>query len=172
MPDATASFVSGGNTYFITANEGDSRDYLGFTEEVRVGAAGYVLDPTVFPTASTLKNNANLGRLQLSNATGNTDADAEFEEIHSLGSRSFSIWNSSFTQVFDSGDQLEQITATQNALGFNSDGVVGSGFDSRSDNKGPEPEAVTTGMVNGVQYAFVGSERSGDIFMYDIISVH
>ncbi|MFN3968403.1 choice-of-anchor I family protein [Flavobacterium sp.] len=167
MPDAIASFVSGGNTFFITANEGDSRDYLGFSEEIRVGAAGYVLDATIFPNAATLKLNANLGRLQLSSATGNTDADTDFDEIHALGSRSFSIWNSTFTQVYDSGDQLEQITATQNALAFNSDGTSSS-FDGRSDNKGPEPEGVTTGMVNGVLYAFVGSERTGDIFMYDI----
>lgn len=167
MPDAMASFTSGGNTYFITANEGDSRDYTGFSEEVRVGAAAYGLDTTVFPNATTLKLNANLGRLQLSNASGNTDADAQFEEIHALGSRSFSIWNSSFGQVFDSGDQLEQITATNSPSLFNSEGLAAT-FDGRSDNKGPEPEAVATGMVNGVQYAFVGTERSGDVFVYDI----
>lgn len=167
MPDAIASFVSGGNTFFITANEGDSRDYTGFSEEIRVGAAGYVLDATVFPNAANLKLNANLGRLQLSNATGNTDLDADFEEIHALGARSFSIWNSTFTQVYDSSDQLEQIIATQNPTVFNSDGTSAS-FDTRSDNKGPEPEAVTTGVINGTVYAFVGTERAGDIFMYDL----
>lgn len=85
MPDAIASFTNGGNTYYITANEGDSRDYTGFSEEVRVAAVApvtslplYVLDPTVFPTAATLKLNANLGRLQLSNATGDTDGDSCF----------------------------------------------------------------------------------------------
>lgn len=167
MPDAIASFTSGGNTYFITANEGDSRDYKGFGEEVRVGASAYVLDATVFPNGSTLKNNANLGRLQLTNASGDTDGDGDFDEIHAFGARSFTIWNSTFGQVFDSGDQLEQITASQSASSFNSDGLPGS-FDTRSDNKGPEPEAVTTGMVNGVMYAFVGSERTGDIFVYDV----
>lgn len=88
-------------------------------------------------------------------------------EIHALGARSFTIWNSTFTPIFDSGDQLEQITSIQNAAAFNSDGTSSS-FDGRSDNKGPEPEGVTTGMVNGVLYAFVGSERTGDIFLYDI----
>jgi uncharacterized protein len=170
MPDAISSFTISGTTYYITANEGDSRAYTGYSEEIRVGAGGYVLDPVVFPNASTLKLNQNLGRLQLSNASGNTDADAEFEQIHALGTRSFSIWNSSFGQVFDSGNQLEQITATQNPSRFNADNSdnLPASFDTRSDNKGPEPEAVTTGMVNGVLYAFVGSERSGDIFVYDI----
>ncbi len=167
MPDAIASFTSGDVTYFITANEGDSRAYTGYSEEIRVGVGGYVLDPTIFPNATTLKTNANLGRLQLTNASGDTDGDGDFDEIHALGARSFTIWNTNFTPVFDSGDQLEQITASQSAASFNSDGLAAT-FDTRSDNKGPEPEAVTTGTVNGVLYAFVGSERTGDIFMYDI----
>ncbi len=170
QPDAMASFSVAGNTYYITANEGDSRSYTGYSEEIRVGATGYVLDPTVFPTAATLKLNENLGRLQLSNATGDTNSDGDFDELHALGARSFSVWNSSFSQVYDSGDQLEQLTASLNPGRFNadnSDNTSGS-FDTRSDNKGPEPEAVTTGTVNGVLYAFVGIERSGDIFVYDI----
>lgn len=170
QPDAMASFSVAGNTYYITANEGDSRSYTGYSEEIRVGATGYVLDPTVFPTAATLKLNENLGRLQLTNATGDTNSDGDFDELHALGARSFSIWNSSFSQVYDSGDQLEQLTAAQNPGRFNADNTdnTSGSFDTRSDNKGPEPEAVTTGTVNGVLYAFVGIERSGDIFVYDI----
>ena len=170
MPDAISRFTVGGNTYYITANEGDSRAYTGYSEEIRVGAGGYLLDPTIFPTAATLKLNQNLGRLQLTNASGDTDNDGDFDQIQAFGSRSFSIWNSSFTQVFDCGDQLEQITATQFPGRFNADNTdnTTASFDTRSDNKGTEPEAVTTGTVNGVLYAFVGSERSGDIFVYDI----
>ncbi len=166
-PDGIATFTAGATTYYITANEGDSRAYTGFSEEVRVGDAAYVLDPTVFPNAATLKLPANLGRLQLTNATGNTDGDSEFEEIHAFGARSFTIWNSSFTKVFDSQDQLERVTSVRNATGFNSDGTIGT-FDTRSDNKGPEPEGIAVGTINGVQYAFVGSERTGDLFVYDL----
>jgi hypothetical protein len=60
---------------------------------------------------------------------------------------------------------------------YNSDGVATAttvnglsvaGFDTRSDNKGPETEAIVTGVVNGRTYAFIGSERTGDLFVYDI----
>jgi len=170
QPDAVASFSVAGNTYYITANEGDARDYTGYSEEIRVGLAGYLMDPTVFPNAATLKLNANLGRLNTTNATGDINGDGDFDEIHAFGARSFTIWNSSFSQVYDSGDQLEQLTAAQNPGRFNADNSSNTNatFDSRSDNKGPEPEAVTTGVVNGILYAFVGIERSGDIFVYDI----
>jgi uncharacterized protein len=167
QPDAIASFTANGQTYYITANEGDSRDYTGFSEEIRVGAAGYVLDPTVFPNAAILKNNANLGRLQLTNATGDTDKDGDFDRIEALGARSFSIWDARGNQIFDSGDQLEQITATKVPTLFNSDGTVAT-FDSRSDNKGPEPEGVVIGVINNRTYAFIGLERTGDVIVYEV----
>ena len=40
---------------------------------------------------------------------GNTDGDAEYEELYSFGARSFSIWSSDGALVFDSGDDLEEI---------------------------------------------------------------
>ena len=41
-------------------------------------------------------------------------------------------------------------------------------FDDRSDNKGPEPEALTIGTVGERTYAFIGAERVGGIFVYDV----
>ena len=38
-------------------------DFPGFSEEVRVGSSGYLLDPTAFPNAAALKYSAALGRL-------------------------------------------------------------------------------------------------------------
>ena len=37
-----------------------------------------------------------------------------------------------------------------------------------SDNKGPEPEALTVGKINGHTYAFIGLERMGGIMVYDV----
>ncbi|MEH1804045.1 choice-of-anchor I family protein [Nostoc sp.] len=167
QPDAIASFIANGQTYYITANEGDSRDYTGFSEEIRVGAAGYVLDPTVFPNAATLKQNTNLGRLTVTNATGDTDGDGDFDRIEAFGGRSFSIWNTSGNQIFDSGDQFEQITATKVPTLFNSDGAADT-FDTRSDNKGPEPEGVAIGVINNRTYSFIGLERTGDVIVYEV----
>ncbi|BAZ28863.1 alkaline phosphatase-like protein [Cylindrospermum sp. NIES-4074] len=167
QPDAIANFTVNGQTYYITANEGDSRNYPGFNEEIRVGNASYVLDPTVFPNATILKQNANLGRLQLTNATGDTDGDGDIDRIEAFGARSFSIWDASGNQVFDSGDQIEQITATKVPTLFNSEGTAAS-FDSRSDNKGPEPEGVAVGVINNRTYAFIGLERTGDVIVYDV----
>jgi Ca2+-binding RTX toxin-like protein len=167
QPDAIASFAIAGKTYYITANEGDARDYTGFAEEVRVGASGYALDPTGFPTAATLKQNANLGRLTVTNASGDTDGDGDFDRIESFGARSFSIWDATGKQIYDSGDRLEKITATLAPTSFNSDGTAAS-FDTRSDNKGPEPEGVVVGVINNRTYAFIGLERTGDVIVYDV----
>ncbi len=165
QPDAIASFTANGQTYYITANEGDARDYTGFSEEVRVGAA--TLDPTLFPNAATLRDNANLGRLTVSRTTSDKDGDGDLDRIEAFGSRSFSIWDANGNQVFDSGDQLEQITATLAPTLFNSDGTA-AGFDTRSDNKGPEPEGVTIGVINNRTYAFIGLERVGDVIVYEV----
>ena len=40
--------------------------------------------------------------------------------------------------------------------------------DSRSSNKGPEPEALTLGQIGSRTYAFIGLERMGGIMVYDV----
>ena len=165
QPDAIASFRSGGRDYFVTANEGDARDYTGFAEEASVSSLP--LDATVFPDAATLKLNANLGRLNVTRALGNTDGDAEYEALYTLGGRSFTIWRDDGTLVFDSGSALERITSIALPSLFNA-GHDNSTFDNRSDNKGPEPEALAIGKLEDRTYAFVGLERVGGIAAFDI----
>jgi hypothetical protein len=152
-------------TYLITANEGDARDYTGFSEEARVGSLN--LDPTAFPNAAALKNNAALGRLNVTRTLGDTDGDGDYDQLYAFGARSFSIWTPQGNLVYDSGDQFEQIIATQVPSLFNSEGTSAS-FDTRSDNKGPEPEGVVTGVINGQTYAFIGLERTSGVMVYDV----
>ena len=169
QPDAIASFSSGGQTYLVTANEGDAREYAALNEGVRVGTATYVLDPATFPNAADLKNNLLLGRLNVTNQTGDTDGGGDFDQIHVYGARSFSIRDASSNLVWDSGDQLERITRAQVPLLFNAtNSDANPAPKNRSDDKGPEPEGVTTATINGKNYAFVTLERTGGVVVYDV----
>jgi hypothetical protein len=173
QPDAIASYRVGNQRFLVTANEGDSRssdDFPGFNEEVRVGSSAYRLDPTVFPNAAELKLNSALGRLTVSNSSGDLDGDGDFDQIHVFGARSFSIWTVGGQQVWDSGDDFETYFADP-ANGYTA--IFNASHDSnapdtRSDNKGPEPEGLAIGRVGGRQYAFVGLERMGGVIAYDI----
>ncbi|HEY0977323.1 MAG TPA: choice-of-anchor I family protein, partial [Flavobacteriales bacterium] len=168
MPDAIDSYTVGGQTYVVYANEGDAREWGTFVEPRRIGNAAYVLDPTAFPNAATLKQNANLGRLNATIFSGDTDNDGDFDEIHVFGSRSFTIRDANGAVVWDSGDRFEQITAAQYPTNFNSNNSGNGTFDNRSDDKGPEPEAVVVAEVYGRTYAFIGLERIGGIMVYDV----
>lgn len=170
QPDSIASYEVNGKTYIVTANEGDSRDYDGFSEEARV--EDLTLDPTAFPNATELQADEALGRLQITTTLGDRDGDGDYDEIYAYGGRSFSIFEATDTGlelVFDSGNDFEKITAEAFPEFFNSefdDDVFE--FDSRSDNKGPEPEGVVVGEVGEVTYAFIGLERIGGIMTYDV----
>jgi hypothetical protein len=170
LPDAIASYSFMGKEYLVTANEGDSRDYDGFSEEARI--RDVALDPTVFPTATDLKRTQNLGRLKISNTLGDTDGDGDFDALYSYGARSFSIWSEEGQLIFDSGNDFENITAQLLPANFNSDNEANGSFDSRSDDKGPEPEGLAIGKIKGKTYAFIGMERIGGIMVYDISLPH
>jgi UDP-2,3-diacylglucosamine pyrophosphatase LpxH len=169
QPDAIASYRVFGRTYIVTANEGDGRDYETFTDESKVGKLD--LDPKAFPNAEDLQEKAALGRLKVTDTLGDTDGDGDFDKLYAYGSRSFSIFKATrrgLVQVFDSGDQFEQITAAAFPNDFNSDNDENDSFDSRSDAKGPEPEGLTIGKIGFRTYAFIGLERMGGIMVYDI----
>jgi hypothetical protein len=166
QPDAIASYTVNGETYLITANEGDTRDYDAFSEEERI--ADLTLDPTAFPNAAELQNDAVLGRLIVTTANGDTDGDGDFDQLYSFGGRSFSIWTSSGQLVYDSGNEFERITAELIPDEFNANNTENDSFDNRSDDKGPEPEGVTVGRVGDRTYAFIGLERVSGVMVYDV----
>jgi DNA-binding beta-propeller fold protein YncE len=166
QPDAIAAYSAGGQTFYVIANEGDARNLAdavagAFNEEIRVGSSSYVLDPTVFPNASVLKQNANLGRLTVTTSGGDLDGDGDYDEIHVFGGRSFSILDANGNMVFDSGNALEELLLARFPA------LVDDG---RSDNKGVEPEGVTLLEVAGRTVAFVGLERGlkSVVAVYDV----
>lgn len=167
QPDAIDSYRTRGGEFLVTANEGDARDYDGFAEEERV--EDLMLDPTAFPNAADLQLEENLGRLTVTAVNGDSNGDGYYEELYAYGTRSFSIWDArTGGLVWDSGDALEQITAAALPDNFNSTNDENDTFDNRSDNKGPEPEGVVVGKVQGRPYAFIGLERVGGIVVYDV----
>lgn len=176
QPDGIASFKFRNDTFLITANEGDARDYTGLVEEIRVSSSSYPLDTVIFPNAAALKTTAQIGRLNVSKLIGNTDGGSDYEEIYTFGARSFSILTAAGERIYDSGDDIEQITAAAYPNNFNANhscdpcSAVSTGNepDNRSDNKGPEPEGVTVGKAYGRTYAFIGLERIGGVLVYDV----
>jgi DNA-binding beta-propeller fold protein YncE len=99
---------------------------------------------------------------------GDIDGDGKIDRLMTFGGRSFSIWDiKTETLVFDSGSDFERITAAKYGNQFNQTHTKNKSED-RSDNKGPEPEAITTGIINGQTYAFIGLERMGGIMVYNI----
>ena len=182
MPDSIASFEADGQTYYIIANEGDDRgdadeDERGdairlkdLAEVTSFGRTGIELDPTFAASLPVdIAEDENLGRLVLSSIDGDTDGDGDIDRLVSYGGRSFSVLDANGNIVFDSGDQIARITAEATPELFNADDGLPEEFDNRSDNKGAEPEAITTGVINGKPYGFVGLERAGGgILIYDL----
>ena len=166
MPDAIATFRARGGSYIITTNEGDSREYDTYVDEDRIGDAD--LDPAAFPNASFLQDDDNLGRLKFVTTEGDTDGDGDYDKLYSFGGRSFSIFKEDGTLVFDSGSEFETITSILLPDDFNSNNDEDDTFDNRSDDKGPEPEAVAVAKIKGKTYAFIGLERIGGVMTYDV----
>lgn len=168
QPDAITSVSVGGTTYLLTANEGDAREYNALVEEIEVG--DLQLDASL---PDSLQDDVNLGETATTFTEGDTDGDGAVEELFAYGARSFSIWNpadfgSGTPLVYDSGDFFEQQTATELPNHFNADNDEQPSFEGRSDNKGPEPEAVEVGVINGTPHAFVGLERIGGVMVFDL----
>ncbi|MGA1391554.1 MAG: choice-of-anchor I family protein [Phycisphaerales bacterium] len=166
MPDGIARFTIDGVDYIATANEGDGRDYGGYSNETRV--KDVVLDPVAFPDAASLQLQANLGRIKMDASQGDIDNDGDYDALYSFGGRSMSILDASGTLIADTGRLMEEVTATLLPDFFNSTNDENDTFDNRSDDKGPEPEGIAVGVVGGRTVAFVGLERIGGVMAFDV----
>jgi hypothetical protein len=137
MADGIAAFTlttpgrfAGGNDYFITANEGDGRDYGSFNDEVR-----------------------RLGRLK-------TLAEVTSTPYTAFGSRSTSLFDAnSGALLWDSGNSFQTLAIAARVYD-----------DTRSDDKGTEPEGVVVAKLDGRTYAIVGQERttSSMLVVFDV----
>ncbi|PLW81671.1 MerR family transcriptional regulator [Kineobactrum sediminis] len=179
--DATDCTAQGGFDF----DDGDCFHYL---DEIRVkdiedtGATIELDNLSRFAIdVATLTADENLGRIKVISTlgaigcpadsletTGQPTTGCAYEALYSFGARSFSIWNGSTGElVFDSGSDFETITAQRLGNDFNATNDENGG-DDRSDDKGPEPEAIEIARIAGKTYAFIGLERVGGIMVYNI----
>tara|TARA_B100001063_G_scaffold94887_1_gene88548 strand:- start:188 stop:1981 length:1794 start_codon:yes stop_codon:yes gene_type:complete len=186
QPDTISSFSWKGANFIVSANEGDAREYffdttddadctakggLDFDEDD--GCLAYidesrVEDLTLAANFDYLNNDDNdIGRLKVTTVKGDTNNDGQYESLYAYGARSFTIWDSNGLVVFDSGDDIGRITASVHGEAFNNNEDENKG-DTRSDDKGAEPEALTIGTIGERTFAFIGLERMGGIMVYDI----
>lgn len=173
QPDSIASYQWNGATFIVSANEGDSRDWDAYSEDIR---AADIIDPDELNKTFNTELQAlydvtggddGLGRLKVTAALVDPDNDGVVEALYAYGARSFSIWDQNVNMVYDSGDDFGRISAALLGNNFNSAHTENKG-DNRSDDKGGEPEAIDVGSIEGRTYAFIAQERSGDLFIYDV----
>ncbi|MBT0585504.1 choice-of-anchor I family protein [Alteromonas oceanisediminis] len=187
MPDTIDTYQWKGANFLVTANEGDAREYFFATDdEAACTAAGGVSfdeddgclsytdevkieDLTAEPGSAleSIQMGGEIDDLRVTAELGDSDGDGEYSAAYAYGSRSFTIWDQNGLVVFDSGDDFERITASIHGAQFNNNNDENEG-DSRSENKGPEPEALTVGTIGDRTYAFIGLERMSGIMVYDI----
>jgi hypothetical protein len=173
QPDAIASFKVGSGHYFVTANEGDAREYTCLNDDQR--ASSLKVDTRRFPNWSTLSASAALGRAKVNPTIGDRDGDGDIDTIHLRGSNSMTMYRNGIA-LWDSGELLDQIQikafGVANINGshsYSSDkstmNYVGQ---DRSDDKGSEPEGVAVGMVGNTRVAILGLERMTALAVFDI----
>jgi hypothetical protein len=173
MPDVLSFGTIGGQGYIFTANEGDSREFGTVEDANRINSATFTnLDPVAFPDANILKNNKFLGRLNALKYSGDTDGDGDYDELHVMSGRSFSIRNATTgALVYDSKDLIEQIIANHPTFAaiFNASNSSGvPSLKNRSDDKGPEVEGIYFQTINGKPYVFLALERIGGVMVFNV----
>ncbi|MCH4354160.1 hypothetical protein HMPREF2564_04270 [Staphylococcus sp. HMSC068D03] len=183
QPDGIDTYDYNGETYLLIANEGDSQDYEGYSEEKRVKKlkddiqldARYYQGYTQAELDDMVKNglfdDEQLGRLKVTTSHAFKDTDGKYNALVSYGGRSFSILRASdLEMIYDSGSDIEQrvLDLLPERFNANYESADDIKVDDRSDDKGPEAENVVVGKVGSHSYAFVGLERVGGIMIYDI----
>lgn len=172
MPDSIAEVTINGISYLITANEGDATEWEEFvnvsefkdikdTITIREGTFQGMTKQEAKNKLEMMKNDSAYNKLEVIQDMGN-------DAVYTYGGRSFSIWKADTMElVFDSGSDFESTTAQRYPNYFNWSNDDNT-MDKRSVKKGPEPEDVKIGKVNGKLFAFIGLERIGGIMTYDI----
>jgi hypothetical protein len=173
QPDAIAGFKFGYGNYYLTANEGDAREYTCLNDDLR--AASLKVDPRRFPDWKAMSATTALGRAKVNPNIGDRDGDGDIDTIHLRGANSTTMYHNGAI-VWDSADLLDQIQTSafgvaningSHSLSADKSTMNYVGQD-RSDDKGSEPEGVAVGMVGERRIAILGLERMTALVVFDI----
>jgi len=139
-----------------------------------------ILDATVYPGGTTVEGvrlNSALGRLTTSRIDGDNGAnggvagDGKIDDVTTIGTRSFSIWevqpDNSLLRTHDSGP-LDTLLRNLDISAYNMNRGDTSTADSRSDDKGAEPEGLSVFTLEGTTMLALMLERQNGILLYDI----
>ncbi len=186
MPDGITTVNIEGQEYILTANEGDASEWGEDLPTEYVNVADFedhvenIVLGDVFKGMTQEEANEKLEEMLATHDEKGRSIYRKLElltnmgddALYTLGGRSFSIYNADTMElVFDSGDDFEQIIANTYPEYFNFDNDAAGEdnvMDRRSTKKGPEPEDVKVGVIDGRIYAFIGIERQGGFMTYDI----
>lgn len=198
MPDSIETFEVGGKTYVVVASEGDARGDDADIFDGRVGSTladgGVVPDtgngelaapgdvnadgiddafassnPDVLTT--DLDKTTGIGRAKAILQSSDTDGDGDLDDIIMLSDRGVTVYEytgGTLVEV-DHLEGIEAFLAAEDPTRHNAnDGGVPAEADKRSDDKGPELEALAVAEINGTMVAAVAAERQGGIVLIDI----
>ncbi|MCU0748873.1 MAG: hypothetical protein MUF13_04925, partial [Akkermansiaceae bacterium] len=175
MPDALATWTAAGNTYIISANEGDARVDDGDIQRLSAANTMYGLAAGFTPSVA----NTDFGRLNIlrdQSLNGpvfpTASPNSDINKLVSMGTRGLSLWKKEADNSvsFVSHLPLESELFARDPQRHNANsGGLKTAFDSRSDDKGPEPEAVAvTTLAGGTVIAVAGMERQNGVVVVDI----
>ena len=193
QPDTIVSYNVAGKDYVVSANEGDDREYDGWKDYAK--AEKLHENGVEFSTQLTtdILKVQGRGNLRILKDLGK-DLNGSYSSLYLAGTRSFSIWDADGSQVYDSGALFEQELAKRFGDTFNTrvndtdkkkeierlsqdeipfemlgnSAYFWEGVDASSHKKGCEPEALAIAKINDKFFAYIGLERQGGFFVFDI----
>ncbi len=190
QPDTIVCYQVDGKDYVVSANEGDDREYSGWEDYTKANKLKAPFSPQLTRDVLDVKGRKKLRVLR----DLGMDESGVYTELYLAGTRSFSIWDAAGKQVYDSGSDFERYLAQHYGNQFNTrvddtddrndiaeliaDEIpyeaIGEtvyfwdGVDARSAKKGCEPEALAVVGIGAKTFAYIGLEKQGGFFVYDI----
>lgn len=170
QPDTIASYGVHLDSYLVTANEGDSREWDCLDDDDRVED----LDVDSNALSEFYLSDERLGRAKVDPNLGDLDGDGDYDELYLRGGRSVSIYKNG-SLLWDSGTLFDELQIA--ALGNDTNGQWELSEDatewsydpqSRADDKGAEPEGIAVGTTGDRRVAVVGLERMSALVFLDI----